>query len=54
MRKRGLNILALAFAAVVCHVAAVSSVLGSKDKEAVNADTLIFSLLSHPKLVLLI
>ena len=42
MRKRGLNILALAFAAVVCHVAAVSSVLGSKDKEAVNADTLTY------------
>uniref|UniRef100_UPI0040261C78 tetratricopeptide repeat protein n=1 Tax=Prevotella sp. TaxID=59823 RepID=UPI0040261C78 len=42
MRKRGLHILALAFAAVVCHVAAVSSVLGSKDKEAVNADTLTY------------
>lgn len=42
MRKPGLNILALAFAAVVCHVAAVSSVLGSKDKEAVNADTLTY------------
>lgn len=42
MRKRVLNILALAFAAVVCHVAAVSSVLGSKDKEAVNADTLTY------------
>lgn len=42
MRKRGLNIFALAFAAVVCHVAAVSSVLGSKDKEAVNADTLTY------------
>ena len=42
MRKRGLNILALAFAAVVCHVAAVSSVLGSKDKKAVNADTLTY------------
>lgn len=42
MRKRGLNILALAFAAVVCHVAAVSSVLGSKNKKAVNADTLTY------------
>ena len=42
MRKRVLNILALAFAAVVCHVAAVSSVLGSKDKKAVNADTLTY------------
>ena len=42
MRKRGSHILALAFAAVVCHVAAVSSVLGSKDKEAVNADTLTY------------
>lgn len=42
MRKRVLNILALAFAAVACHVAAVSSVLGSKDKEAVNADTLTY------------
>ena len=42
MRKRVLNILALAFAAVVCHVAAVSSVLGSKDKEPVNADTLTY------------
>lgn len=42
MRKRGLHILALAFAAVVCHVAAVSSVLGRKDKEAVNADTLTY------------
>lgn len=42
MRKRGLHILALAFAAVVCHVAAVSSVLGSKDKKAVNADTLTY------------
>ena len=42
MRKRGLHILALAFAAVVCHVAAVSSVLGSKDKAAVNADTLTY------------
>lgn len=42
MRKRGLHILALAFAAVACHVAAVSSVLGSKDKAAVNADTLTY------------
>lgn len=42
MRKRVLHILALAFAAVVCHVAAVSSVLGSKDKKAVNADTLTY------------
>lgn len=42
MRKPGLHILALAFAAVACHVAAVSSVLGSKDKEAVNADTLTY------------
>lgn len=42
MRKRVLNILALAFAAVACHVAAVSSVLGSKDEEAVNADTLTY------------
>lgn len=42
MRKRVLHILALAFAAVACHVAAVSSVLGSKDKEAVNADTLTY------------
>lgn len=42
MRKRVLHIFALAFAAVVCHVAAVSSVLGSKDKEAVNADTLAY------------
>lgn len=42
MRKPGLHILALAFAAVACHVAAVSSVLGSKDKKAVNADTLTY------------
>lgn len=42
MRKRVLHIFVLAFAAVVCHVAAVSSVLGSKDKEAVNADTLAY------------
>lgn len=42
MRKRVLHILALAFAAVACHVAAVSSVLGSKDKKAVNADTLTY------------
>lgn len=42
MRKPGLHILALAFAAVACHVAAVSSVLGSKDKAAVNADTLTY------------
>lgn len=42
MRKRVLHILALAFAAVACHVAAVSSVLGSKDKAAVNADTLTY------------
>lgn len=42
MRKPGLHILALAFAAVACHVVAVSSVLGSKDKKAVNADTLTY------------
>lgn len=42
MRRRGLHILALAFAAVLCHVAAVSSVLEGKNAKAVNADTLTY------------